>query len=459
MAQFGHVPLPNISLGDRPAETTIDEYRSRVADAARLLRDNDLDAAVVYGDREYFGDIYHLTGVDPRFEEGILILSSAGVGTLLLGNEDFDFGPAREIGHAVELWQDLSPAGQRRDKPARLHDLLGRAGITSGVRVGLNGQKRMDPEFFDGDEVRFSAPHYLVETVRDAVGATGSVTDIKELFTDPATGLRARASAHDIALFEFGASVSSLSVLRVMQGIEVGVYADALSDVMIRRGLADTAHAMVNFASSRGLNSPRHLPARLGEKYQIAHGVRGGLTCRTGMVASSASELVGPARGMYEPLVLNYFDTLVAWWESVAVGADSEHVFAATDAVRDPELFDFALNPGHSLHYEEWSHSSFWPGHGRPLVSGNVLQCDIIPATTVSFMSVDIEDGIALADAALRAELAADYPDLWDRVQRRRAFLTDEIGIRVADSVLPLSNMPLWHAPFVLDPTINLVRR
>jgi len=42
------------------------------------------------------------------------------------------------------------------------------------------------------------------------------------------------------------------------------------------------------------------------------------------------------------------------------------------------------------------------------------LQLDIIPATGMACHTTNIEDGVA------RAELAARYPDLWQRVGRRR---------------------------------------
>lgn len=58
----------------------------------------------------------------------------------------------------------------------------------------------------------------------------------------------------------------------------------------------------------------------------------------------------------------------------------------------------------------------------------------------------------ALAGDALRAELAARYPGLWQRVTQRRAFMADALGIRLKPEVLPLSNLagylpPLWLSP------------
>jgi hypothetical protein len=80
------------------------------------------------------------------------------------------------------------------------------------------------------------------------------------------------------------------------------------------------------------------------------------------------------------------------------------------------------------------------------------LQLDIIPATGTAYHTSNIEDGVALADDALRADLAARYPGLWQRVTQRRAFMAEALGIRLKPEVLPLSNLagylpPLWLAP------------
>jgi hypothetical protein len=63
-----------------------------------------------------------------------------------------------------------------------------------------------------------------------------------------------------------------------------------------------------------------------------------------------------------------------------------------------------------------------------------------------------VEDGVALADAALRADFAARFPGAWRRIERRRAFMREALGIRLADEVLPLSNTPSYLAPFLLAP-------
>jgi hypothetical protein len=81
-----------------------------------------------------------------------------------------------------------------------------------------------------------------------------------------------------------------------------------------------------------------------------------------------------------------------------------------------------------------------------------VLQADIIPATGTDHFTSNIEDGIAIADEALRDTLASAFPDVWARIVARRAFMAQELGIRLAPEVLPLSDMPAHLPPFVLRP-------
>jgi hypothetical protein len=47
---------------------------------------------------------------------------------------------------------------------------------------------------------------------------------------------------------------------------------------------------------------------------------------------------------------------------------------------------------------------------------------------------------------------------MWSRIQLRRAFMRDALGIRLDESVLPFSNTPGWLAPYALEPARIFVR-
>jgi hypothetical protein len=188
----------------------------------------------------------------------------------------------------------------------------------------------------------------------------------------------------------------------------------------------------------------------------MAFGVEGALTCRAGIIAAGPADLGGSLRDFYPRFVANYFATVVAWYESVKIGVTAGAVFAAAEAARSPELFSFALNPGHYIHLDEWVHSPFAKDSRVVLRSGMALQADIIPVPTGPFCCSNLEDGIALADEPLRAELASRHPACSRRIAARRQFMRDALGINLDDSVLPLGNTPAWLPPYALSPMLAL---
>jgi hypothetical protein len=164
-------------------------------------------------------------------------------------------------------------------------------------------------------------------------------------------------------------------------------------------------------------------------------------------------------RDFYVAFALNYFQVMAAWYENIRVGASAGVVAQAVEDVRHKKLFSFAVNCGHYLHLDEWLHSPFSADSRVELRSGMALQMDIIPVSLGPFCYINGEDGVVLADATLRKLLAREHPGLWKRVETRRNFMRDTIGINLNDSVLPLSNIPGWLPPYVLDLDTVLLRK
>ncbi len=77
---------------------------------------------------------------------------------------------------------------------------------------------------------------------------------------------------------------------------------------------------------------------------------------------------------------------------------------------------------------------------------------DIIPATGTDYFTTNIEDGVALADETLRHAFATAYPAAWARIQARRRFMREGLGIDLHPDVLPFSNLPAYLPPFLLRP-------
>ena len=113
-------------------------------------------------------------------------------------------------------------------------------------------------------------------------------------------------------------------------------------------------------------------------------------------------------------------------------------------------MFNFAVNTGHTIHLDEWVDSPFYMGSSISLKSGLALQMDIIPVSKGEFVAANMEDGVILADETLRNKWAAQFPDSWKRIEQRRDFMIEQLGIHIKPQVLPLSNIPAYYAPYLL---------
>ena len=147
-----------------------------------------------------------------------------------------------------------------------------------------------------------------------------------------------------------------------------------------------------------------------------------------------------------------YFRAIVDWYEAVGIGVTGGELHAIIQAHLGDPFFGIGLNPGHMIHLDEWLHSPIYAGSEIPLLSGMAIQVDVIPATHSPYHTTNIEDGIALADEDLRKAFWQKYPASWDRVQKRRNFMRNTLGIKLKPEVLPFSNIPAWLPPFWLSP-------
>jgi hypothetical protein len=201
-----------------------------------------------------------------------------------------------------------------------------------------------------------------------------------------------------------------------------------------------------------GLLSPGDRAVERGDPFTTAFGIWGALTCRAGFVVEDATGLPEPIRDYVDRLVAPYFAAIADWYGAMHIGQTGGGLFEIIARHLGDPFFGIFLNPGHQLHLDEWVNSPIFAGSTIELRSGMAFQVDVIPATGTPYFTTNIEDGIALADAGLRAELAARHPDAWARIEARRAFMADQLGIELHPDVLPFSNLPAVLPPFLLRP-------
>jgi hypothetical protein len=273
------------------------------------------------------------------------------------------------------------------------------------------------------------------------------------LFADPQDGLRLVNEPEQIAFFEYAAARTSAGVRGVLDHVREGAVEQDLTRFLEAGPLTQSCHPIVGFGErvKRGLSTASANRAQLGDAFTVGFGLAGSLTCRAGAVARSERDLPPDLREFYPAYAANYFGVVAAWYGAIRVGAVAGDVYQAAEAARDARLYRFAVNPGHYIHLDEWVHSPFAAGSRVTLRSGMALQMDIIPVSAGPFCFSNAEDGVVLADAALRAELANRYPAMWGRMQARRQFMQKSLGLKLDESVLPLSNMPAWLPPYALD--------
>lgn len=460
MPQLATINLPNNGRAEILPEIPLAVYRSRLKTTLARMQEMGLDALVVYGDREHFANLAFLTSFDPRFEEALLLLAADGRKKLLVGNECMGYLPDASLGIEVERFQDFGLLGQSRDSSRPLRQIFAEFGITSGIHVGCVGWKYFDETLIPGGALALEIPAYLVDLLRDLCADRQRVTNATSIFVHPQTGMRVHSEPEQIAQFEFSAGVTSAGIKALLQHLQPGVREQELEKHLDANGLTLSCHRMIGFGEKvrRGLASAGAARARIGDAYTTAFGVTGALTCRAGVIARGPEDLSADLHAFYPRFAANYFAVTAAWYEALAVNALAGDVFRAVEAVRDPELFAFALNPGHYLHLDEWVHSPFAAKSAVVLDSGMVLQMDIIPVSRGPFAYTNAEDGVVLADAVLQSELKASFPDCWRRLVARRDWMRHTLGISLHDTVFPLADTTGWFAPFALDLTRAYVK-
>jgi hypothetical protein len=191
-----------------------------------------------------------------------------------------------------------------------------------------------------------------------------------------------------------------------------------------------------------GLRSPSGRRLRRGDGVTAAIGFSGRLASRAGLITDADDDFLKAAS--------SYFAGLVTWYETAAIGVAGEVIFAAVTNTLARAGLKSALNPGHLTGHDEWIHTPIRPGSGQRIASGMPFQVDIIPTPMRDGWALNCEDGVVFADAALRAELKARHPAVVERIEARRKFVRDELGIAIRDSMLPLSSTPLCLPPFWL---------
>ena len=449
MPRLIRIDWPDFGMPDLPPALTLAEMQARLA--AFRKAGAGYDVLVVYGDREHAANIQWLTGFDPRFEEAVLLITQSDA-LLLAGNECLPYtrisplvqaGDVR-IGHCASLSLPSQPRGGRN-----LGSWLTEF-VPQGALVGAVGWKWFDATEVDDPATAIDLPAFVADPLRRLAGRVENAT---ALMMHPGHGLRARVDAPEIARVEFANQMAAQAMTRMAFGFREGLTDfDAYRAAQVG-GLPMGCHSTfaTGARAGQGLSGPSGEVLRSGAQigFNICHW--GANICRAGWLAKSADDLPPLAQDYLDVFAGPYVAAMSLWCSLMQPGVAGGAVWTAMQAALPFDLFGVTLNPGHLIGLDEWLSSPIYEGSTEVLASGMAMQMDVIPGHPV-YGSTRMEDGYLIADAALRADLAARFPALMARCTARATFMRQVIGLQVPECLLPMADTCGIVAPYLLDP-------
>ncbi|EEQ14782.1 M24 family metallopeptidase [Yersinia frederiksenii] len=430
------------------SDSTIAARKAKVIN--NMIQAN-IDYLLVYADKEHGGNFEYLTGFIPRFEEAALVLHVSGEVYLLLGNENLKLSQYARISNTAIHIPYFSLPNQPMENRKTLVELLADSGIKQAKKVGVAGWKLFTSQLDDNNQL-FDIPYFLLDAIKQSVSSETAITNATNLFIGSDIAARVTNNANELAHYEYGANLASNCVINALAAVDVGITEKQLGSLLADEGQPNTV--IIIAATGERFEQANLYPGdkaiQLGDKISLTTGFKGGLSSRTGYAVHHADELPAAQRDYLDKVAIPYYATVVTWLENIRIGMLGKEMYALVETVFPKAQYHWSLNPGHLTADEEWLCSPIYSGSEEKIRSGMLFQIDIIPAVK-GYAGVSAEDCIALADQPLRDELAAHYPEVWQRIQQRRAYLSNTLNIHLSEEILPMSNTLGYLRPFLLD--------
>ena len=449
MIQLTKFNPPTLEENLRPVGLTDDTMAQRRQELLDKMTQDNFDCLIIYADLEHGSNFEYLTGFLPRFEEALLVLHKDSKAYLVLGNENLNKADkARLKAEAVHM-PHLSLPNQPMNTQETVEEILSQCDLEHTQKIGLVGWKNFTSAKENNYQL-FDVPHFLVHAVQ-SLCPEAKLENATRLFIGE-NGVRTTNNANEFAHYEFGAALAGRCMLNAMNQIELGK-----SEMEVARELSDLgqAHNVVTIMATgerfvKANIYPNDKVIKKGDKLSLTTGYKGGLQSRGGYAVSQVSDLPDEEKDYLSAIVKPYFNAVKTWLETIKIGIQGQELYNKIEEVLPQEKYGWTLNPGHLSADEEWMSSPVYPQSTESIESGMLFQIDIIPSVS-GYGGVSCESGIFLADAQLRQEIKEAYPDIWGRVQERRAYIQNELGITLRDEILPTSSATAYLRPFMLD--------
>ena len=446
--------LPYFGMSKKQPKINSQIYIDRVEKFKNDLKKNNIESAIIYADREHFANIHYLTGFDPRFEEALLVINNFDDNTYLItGPENQGYANISEINLIKKNFPTFGLLGQNRENSPSLEEVLIECNISNNKNCGIVGWKYFISQEYNEPDKIFDIPNYILNSINKVVGDISNLKNITSWFMHSSNGYRSKNEIDEIAFFEFSSCHTSESLKNVLKNIKPGMTEYDVASFYRPIGIPLSCHMMFSSGerAKLGLASPSSKILNLGEPFAAAYGVWGGLNCRVGWIANNEKDLPSDTRDYFEKLVVPYFKAVKSWYENLAIGVEGGLIFKEVMNILSDPFFGVYLNPGHLIHRDEWMNSPIYKNSKEKIFSGQAFQMDIIPATNTNYFSANLEDGVVILDKEDREIFKDKYPEEMERIDKRREFIINQIGINLKPEVMPLSNIPCYLSPFILN--------
>ena len=454
MIKLKEVEAPKPEEGLIPVMLSDETMQNRKARLLENMQKDGFDAVVVYADLEHGSNFEYLCGFLPRFEEALLILHANGKAFMVLGNENLNKAGKARIEAVPIHMPHFSLPNQPMQTEKSVAQILASCELEDAEKIGLIGWKNFTSHVEDNN-LLFDLPYFLVEALKTVCG--------KAQFTNAAylligeNGVRTTNNANEFAHYEYGAALAGNCILKTMDRLKVGKTEMEMAETLAADG---QRHSVVTIMATgarfeKANLYPGNKQIQCGDKISITTGFKGGLQSRAGYAVECAEQLPEKEQDYLKAVAIPYFQAVKTWLETIKIGINGNDLYEAVETVLPKEEYGWTLNPGHLCADEEWMSSPIYPQSEETLQSGMLFQIDIIPSVN-GYGGVSCESGILLADEQLRKAIAKEYPAVWERIVKRRAYMQEVLGIRIQEDVLPTSMATAYLRPYLLKKEMAL---
>lgn len=454
MIKLKEIEAPKPEEGLIPVMLSDETMQNRKARLLENMQKDGFDAVVVYADLEHGSNFEYLCGFLPRFEEALLILHANGKAFMVLGNENLNKAGKARIEAVPIHMPHFSLPNQPMQTEKSVAQILASCELEDAEKIGLIGWKNFTSHVED-NHLLFDLPYFLVEALKTVCGKAQFANAAYLLIGE--NGVRTTNNANEFAHYEYGAALAGNCILKTMDRLKVGKTEMEMAETLAADG---QRHSVVTIMATgarfeKANLYPGNKQIQCGDKISITTGFKGGLQSRAGYAVECAEQLPEKEQDYLKAVAIPYFQAVKTWLETIEIGINGNDLYEAVEAVLPKEDYGWTLNPGHLCADEEWMSSPIYPQSEETLQSGMLFQIDIIPSVN-GYGGVSCESGILLADEQLRKAIAKEYPAVWERIVKRRAYMQEVLGIRIQEDVLPTSMATAYLRPYLLKKEMAL---